>query len=146
VYNFVLFKKRLYKGRSMMRYALLSLLLVGGFAINNARAAIFYVHNKTRATVYLRPIWSGKSRTHDRLEPGQHIRYNSYFWNVSAIHWLEQAPTGDGTLVFKAFEQQVSLGFLNLGGEFNILSDGSFDYHFGVDGMGDGSAPQVNEL
>jgi hypothetical protein len=128
----------------MMRYVLLSVMCV--FSVHNAQAAIFYVYNKTRATVYVRPIWSGKNRTHDRLEPGQNMRYNSYFWNVSAIHWLEQIPTVDGTLSLKAFETPVSLGFLNFGGEFSILSDGSFDYHFGVDGTGDGSAAQVDEL
>ena len=130
----------------MMRYVFLSLLLVCGLSVNNTDAAIFHVYNKTRKTVYVRPVWSGKNRSHDRLEPGQSIRYNSGIWSVSALHWLEQLDTVDGTLSFKTFETAVSLGLFNIGGEFNILSDGSFDYYFGVDGTGDGSAARVSEL
>ena len=130
----------------MMRYALLSLSLVCGFSFYSADAALFYVYNKTRATVYVRPIWNGRCCSYDRLEPGQNIRYNSGIWSVSAIHWLEHVSMVDGILSFKVFEQQVALGLFNLGGEFNILSDGSFDYYFGVDGISDGSAARVNDL
>ncbi len=131
----------------MIRSILFSVsLLLSVLSVNNAQAAIFYVYNKSRTTIYVRPEWSGKSRSYDRLEPGQNIRYNSGIWAVSAMHWLEQIPVHQDFLSFKAFEAQVKVSFFNIGGEFNILSDGSFDYYFGVDGSGDGSATQVNNL
>lgn len=120
-----------------------------------AQAAVFEVVNQGANTVYVRPIWSGRGLLFDRVEPGQSIRYDSGFNNVTGMRWAEVVPVKEGgTLVkgqmlVKSFETDVKVGFLNLGGNFKIQNSGSFNYYFGVDSglkVISGSASPVDGL
>jgi hypothetical protein len=134
-------------------YKSFGLLVAAIFLVQTAQAATFTIYNKGGTTIYARPMWGGKSANYDTIAAGQSVKYDSGFQKPYSIRWLENVTPRDRDMsgkskihCFKIFEQGINLGVVNLGGKFEILSDGSYSYYFGIDGSGNGVATSVEGL
>lgn len=107
----------------------------------HAEAAIFTVFNKATVPIIVEQMWHSED-AEIKLEPGESFTFNTGLANVSKMRWIEPVLVKKGNMppFYKSFETPVRLGFLNIGGTFEIFNDGAFSYYFGIDGSGKGIA------
>lgn len=72
---------------------------------------------------------NGATGEYDRLQSQQAETYDTGFADLLKIGWMEKVAG-----VVTSYEVNIKVNALNLGGHFDIQTEGRYTYDFGVDG------------
>jgi hypothetical protein len=106
-------------------------------------AAIVTIANKTGHEILLNtPNYKGPGTSVLPLSTGESKEFNTWFDGVSHIQWKEQTVENPESwertklIDLGTYVADVSLGALNIGARFEILTGGKYNYNFGIQGSG----------
>jgi hypothetical protein len=122
--------------KSLRLIALVGLSLV---AVSVTAATVKVVNGSSNA-IFVKPEWKAEANCaacsgpcYARLMPGASKDYNSEFYNVTSVRWMQEYPKTSilpdpTSMVVKIFATNVDIPLAVLGAEFTILNDGSYTF------------------
>ena len=110
----------------------------------------FTIYNKSASTIKVQPFWTNSANEMYTLAPGASVYYDTGFRDLGSIVWeqvvqIKCASDQDPNVVCsKRFSKQFDIVWSALGGQINILENGSYTFSYStMGGSGSGTAASI---